>query len=221
MVDATFINRILEARRADFPGATEAERDVALQDAIKRVQNSFITPVEDKRLAAQLTSELSKIFVTISLAAVVALGTLLQLGWSTFIRENIYVSIFCFISGVCLFLSMYFGVRALADLANSGYNTTRPWDLAPRRPFFYLQALLGVAAIASFLMAVTLSIRSTPTSTGIVVTVPSAISAMLSGNIIVRGAWTQVSIEANGGNKLDLPPTSQGQTQSFSIRCAK
>src|SRR6476619_5709547 len=115
MVDASFITGILETRKADFPGATDTEKTAALQDALKRVTGAFTVPVEDRRLAAQLISELAKVFVTIALAAVVALGTLLQLGWNSFIRENFYVEILCLISAAFLFFSMYFGVRAVSE----------------------------------------------------------------------------------------------------------
>src|SRR3954468_10122083 len=105
-ISANEIKAILQTSKARFPGASEEEQTAALTSAMKKIEEAFEVPYEDKRLSVQLTSELSKIFITVALAAIVAVGTLVQLGWNSFTRDHQYVLICCFLVGLACFISM-------------------------------------------------------------------------------------------------------------------
>jgi hypothetical protein len=94
-ISADEIKAILHAAKGAFPGVSDEEKAAALTGAMKKIDEAFQVPSEDRRLSVQLTSELSKIFITVALAAIVAVGTLVQLGWNTFTRDHPYVLIFC------------------------------------------------------------------------------------------------------------------------------
>jgi len=220
-INADEIKAILQGSKAAFPGVSDEEKAAALTSAMKKIDEAFQVPSEDKRLSVQLTSELSKIFITVALAAIVAVGTLVQLGWNTFTRDHPYVLMFCFLVGITCFISMYTGVVAISRLARSGLAIDNRWFIDPHRWLLNVQALSGVAAIVLFIVAVAISRASPGGSTGLIVSVPPSVTATIGGEVTIRGTWTQLAVEGPGNTKFEVAPTSSGSAQSFTIRSIK
>lgn len=220
MPDADIVKGILSNHRTEIPASTDAERDIKLNELAKKIDAAFTVAPEDRRLSVQIMTDVSKVFITMALAAIVALGALVQLGWTSFVRDKSAVLWLCFAAGTACFVSMWFGVRALRDFAKSGVVDQNRWSLDDRRRLLNGQAITGIVAIALFISAIGTSLSAATTTTGIVVTIPNAVTATLPGDVVVRGVWTQLSLEAPGGSKLDLPQ-AQAQAQSFAIRSGK
>jgi hypothetical protein len=220
-VSADEIKAILQTAKSAFPGVSDEEKTAALTSAMKRIDEAFQVPSEDKRLSVQLTSELSKIFISVALAAIVAVGTLVQLGWNTFTRDHPYVLMFCFFVGLACFISMYAGVIAISRLARSGLTSEDRWFIDPHRWLLNVQALSGVCAIVFFVIALSISRESPGGSTGLIVSVPPSVTATIGGEVTIRGVWTQLAVEGPGNTKLEVAPASPGVAQSFTLRSIK
>jgi hypothetical protein len=220
-VSAEQIKTILQAAKATLPGGSDEERNIALTSAMKKIDEAFQIPSEDKRLSVQLTAELSKIFVTVALAAIVAVGTLIQLGWNTFTRDQPYVLVMCGIAGLSCFISMYAGVTAISRLARSGLNIDNRWLIDPHRWWINVQALSGVGAIVFFVIAILISRQTSGGSTGLIISVPPSVTATVGGEVTIRGVWTQLAIEGPGNAKLEVASPTSGAVQSFTIRSIK
>jgi heme A synthase len=217
LISASSLKDILRANENSFPGIDANERKASLEETLVAIGGIFEVPAEDKRVAVQLTSELSKIFITVALGAVVALGTLVQLGWSSFTRDRPFVMLFCFLTGLGCFVSMYAGVCALSRLARSGFQLKDRWDLNPVRVLLNVQAISGVVAILLFVVAIVLSRESPVHNAGLLITIPPTVTATLAGEIVVRGVWSQLSVEGPGNTKLEIAPNPSGQTQFFKV----
>jgi hypothetical protein len=98
MASAQEVAEILTNHVAEFPGATAADKQADLTETLSKIAPDFI-PMDDRRAAAQLAIEAPKLFITMALAAIVAIAALVQLGWNSFIRDRDVVLWLCFAAG--------------------------------------------------------------------------------------------------------------------------
>ncbi|WP_133303057.1 hypothetical protein [Cupriavidus lacunae] len=208
---------------SNFSSATDADYGAVIKTAHERLFTLLNASNEDRRAAVQITADLPKVFITMSLAVIVALGTLFQLGWSTFIRDNQIVVLLCILSGVASFFSAYFGLRALRELAYSGFRDRGRWiiDNSIRR-LLNFQAIIGAFSVISFVASIVLAQTSSPGGGGgVIITIPGGLTATVPNEITFRGSWSKLSAENSNGTKLELPAQLSGPQQSFTVRSGK
>jgi hypothetical protein len=123
------------------------------QETISRIRNP---PEADKIEAAKIAVDLSKIFITISLAAFAVIGLFARY----YISEGLMLSsgtlILLFVSAALVFLVIGFGLTAISTVYKSlqGGAEREPWSIGPIRCWLNAQAWTGLASILSFLIAV-------------------------------------------------------------------
>jgi hypothetical protein len=218
MATAQEVATILGNHVTEFPGTTTADKQADLTQTLARIDAAFTLPMDDRRAAAQLAIEAPKLFITMALAAIVAIAALVQLGWNSFIRDSNAVLWFCFAAGTACFLSMYFGVLAINRVYKRGLEINNRWSLETLRWPKNLQALIGVLAIVLVVIAVTISVRHPIPTAAITIQLPGTIQASLPAGVIASGNWSQLRLDGGNGVHLDLDPVATGQTKSFEIR---
>jgi hypothetical protein len=212
------IESILTRHVAEFPGATDEEKHRDLAATLAKITSALTLPMEDRREAAKFAIEAPKLFITIALAAIVAIAALAQLGWNTFIKSNNLVLILCLAAGTACFFSMYFGLLAINRVSKAGLQIENRWTLERLKGVKNLQALIGVFAIILFLTAVSVSVRDPAPSAAITIELPGVLQASLPKGIVASGTWTQLRLDGGNGASVNLDPVPTGQTRSFEIR---
>lgn len=218
MASADEVVAILANHVDEFPGATAADRQADLTQTLPKITAALNLPMDDRRAAAQLSIEAPKLFITMALAAIVAIAALVQLGWNSFIRDSNLVLLFCFAAGTACFFSMYCGVLAINRVYKRGLVADNRWSLESLRWPKNLQALVGVLAIVLFVTAVGISVNRPIPTAAITIQLPGTIQASLPNGIVASGNWSQLRLDGGNGVHLDLDPVPTGQTKSFEIR---
>jgi hypothetical protein len=219
MADKQLLETILRSHVAQFPGGNDAAKQADLEQTIVKVNAALDLPMDDRRAAAQLAIEAPKLFITMALAAIVAIAALVQLGWNSFIRDNSAVLLLCFAAGFACFLSMYFGILAINEVAKRGRVIDNRWSLESGiRWRKNSQSSIGVVAIILFVIAVWLSVGNPISRGAILVQLPGTVQASLPNGITVTGNWSQLQLDGGNGVHLDLDAVPTGQTRAFEIR---
>jgi hypothetical protein len=214
------IKAILTRHVAEFPGTTDDEKRRDLSETLPKVIAALSLPMDDRRAAAQLAIEAPKLFITMALALIVAIGALVQLGWNSFMQSNHSLWALLLLSGFGCFLSMYFGMLAINQVSKAGQQIDNRWTLASIRVPKNAQALIGVVAIVLFVIAVGISAREPLRTSGgaIMIELPGALQALLPKGIVASGNWSELRLDGGNGVRVDLDPVPAGQTRSFQIR---
>jgi hypothetical protein len=218
MATSQEIEAILRNHIDEFSGATQEDKERDLNFILPKIVSALEIPMEDRRAAAQMEIEAPKLFITMALAAIVLIGTLVQLGWQTFIKDSYVILALCALAATACFFSMYFGVLAINTISKTGGQTDNRWSVEGIKGYKNIQAWVGIVAILLFVSATALSVKSPGYSGNIFVELPGNIQASLPGGIVVTGNWSSMKIEGRNKTTINLGQIPAGQFSSFEIK---
>jgi hypothetical protein len=207
----------LRAHHQTF-GTTAQERDDYLREAEARFGPR--SP-EDRREAAKLAVETSKMFLTISVGVLVA-----SFAWMQFARTNgvpwLSGTLVPFYAAAFLLVcSMVCGFRAISGIykrADGREAATEPaWSTEAVSGRLNLQSWTGAAALLVLLVGVVmLGLGPGVQKPAVSVTIPAQAGAPpSSGTLTIEGTWTELRLRTAAQQEIKLPQ----QTLPVTVTC--
>src|SRR5262245_55279925 len=184
---------VLQAHPQGF-GATAQERDDYIKEAAARLGGRSS---EDRREAAKLAVETSKMFLTITVGVLVAI-----FAWLQFARTNhvpwLSGTLFPFyLASILLVCSMICGFLAISRIykrADGREAATEPaWSTEPVSARLNLQSWTGAAALLVLFVGVVMLGLGPAVQPAVSVTIPSQAGTLPStGSLTIEGTWTEL-----------------------------
>jgi hypothetical protein len=203
--------QILEANREHL-GDTDASRNDVLAEAIARLRGR--SPLDLKE-ASKIAVEASKLFITIAIAVLVAVGTFVQFARNGDVPWFSWVMAFFALAVVSLLASMtsgFIGISRIYKRAEGRIEASQSaWSTAAVKRFLDSQGILGIVSLVlliSGLIAWGATGTSLPGSIAIAIPGPSA-GITPAGPLTIEGNWTSLTLKTAAGQQLILPSQSQ------------
>jgi hypothetical protein len=201
----------------DTLGANDAERLAYIAELRQRL--GVRTP-EDRREATKIAVDTSKMFLTIGIAVLVAIGPWLQYLHANGAAWESPAMFFFYLAAAALVFSMGAGFLAISHVYKRADGREAPdqpaWATEPIAGFLNGQSWSG--ALALIFLGIGLLVWGTGATmqpSAVTVTIPGNGSVLSSGSLAIRGDWNELRLQTAAHQELRLPK----QTVPVAVTC--
>jgi hypothetical protein len=210
---------IVETHKSELGQYSVARADDYIADLKAGAEQLRNRTPEDRRLAAQMSVDMSKTFVQIALAGLAAFVTFTQISSRPELKS---LRFFLFaITAIFFMASIYCGSLAGSRIWQRGEGrlepSGEPWSTSSIKVFLNLQAMTGAAAIVLLACLVIFGHEPSPLR-GFRVSLPEGSYFITSGDIVINGQWKSLAIvDKKTQLQWHLPATTSDVDDSLSI----
>ena len=218
--DPTNAMALLEANKATL-WPNQATQDDFLAEAIARLGGRS---ADDRKEATKLAVETAKMLLTVAVALLVAVGTLLQFARTNGVPWQSWTIAFFGVAVVLLFVSMSSGFSAISEVykrADGRTSANEPaWSTTPLSRRLNVQSGSGIFALLGLIVALIFWAWGGPSAAvGINLSIPGGPqSSASSGPVTIDGVWTELRLKTAGNQEIKLPASST-TTGPLTVTC--